>query len=175
MCYAAASLPEAPNFARRGQAGLVGIDAAFGPTRAGRLLVIVFAYRGGGRARVITGWDMREPSGSTIGRSGGREPKARGTTVEESVAEYYKRRGVLRELLPQRVAFALDGELRRQILRGHRSRRLQNLSIKLDPGQIQALRKIATRMEIVLTEPRASSTLSRRPHHRHPHFHLPSP
>ena len=32
--------------------------AAFGPTRTGRLLVIVFAYAGRGRARVITGWDM---------------------------------------------------------------------------------------------------------------------
>jgi predicted DNA binding CopG/RHH family protein len=42
------------------------------------------------------------------------------------------------------VEFALEEDLRRQILGGKRTRRLQNISIKLDPAQIQALRKIAT-------------------------------
>ena len=32
--------------------------AAFGPTLAGRLLVIVFELKGRGLARPITGWDM---------------------------------------------------------------------------------------------------------------------
>jgi predicted DNA binding CopG/RHH family protein len=50
----------------------------------------------------------------------------------------------LGEIVPGRVEFALEEELRRQILRGRRGRRLQNLSIKLDPAQIQALRRIAT-------------------------------
>ena len=36
-----------------------GHYAAFGPTLAGRLLVIVFETRGKGTVRVITGWDMR--------------------------------------------------------------------------------------------------------------------
>lgn len=44
--------------------------------------------------------------------------------------------------------FALGEELRRQILRGGRTRKLRNLTIKLDPVQIQALRKIATRRSI---------------------------
>jgi uncharacterized DUF497 family protein len=35
-----------------------GHYAAFGPTRAGRLLVVVFEIKGRGLARVITGWDM---------------------------------------------------------------------------------------------------------------------
>ena len=35
-----------------------GHYAAFGPTRAGRLLVVVFEREGKGKARVITGWDM---------------------------------------------------------------------------------------------------------------------
>ena len=61
---------------------------------------------------------------------------------------YYDRRGVLGEIVPGRVEFALDEELRRQILGGRRARRLQNLSIKLDPIQIQALRKIATMKSI---------------------------
>jgi uncharacterized DUF497 family protein len=32
--------------------------AAFGPTRAGRLFVVVFEMKGKGLARVLTGWDM---------------------------------------------------------------------------------------------------------------------
>ena len=35
-----------------------GHYAAFGPTRAGRLLVVVFEMKGRGLVRVITGWDM---------------------------------------------------------------------------------------------------------------------
>jgi uncharacterized DUF497 family protein len=35
-----------------------GHYAAFGPTHAGRLLVVVFEMKGKGLARVITGWDM---------------------------------------------------------------------------------------------------------------------
>lgn len=68
--------------------------------------------------------------------------------VKETDAQYYDRRGVLDELDAQPVEFALDEELRRQIVRGERARRLQNISIKLDPAQIQALRKIATRKSI---------------------------
>jgi hypothetical protein len=68
----------------------------------------------------------------------------RPSRVQEDLPKYYDRRGVLREIEEHPVEFALDEELRRQILRGQRSRRLQNLSIKLDAAQIQALRKIAT-------------------------------
>ena len=35
-----------------------GHYAVFGPTQAGRLLVVVFEMKAGGLARVITGWDM---------------------------------------------------------------------------------------------------------------------
>jgi len=68
--------------------------------------------------------------------------------AKESLAEYYDRRGVLDEIVGGPVVFALDEELRAQILSGKRARRLQNLSIKLDPAHIQALRKIATRRAI---------------------------
>ena len=68
--------------------------------------------------------------------------------VRENLAEYYDRQGVLGELEERKVEFALEEELRRQILRGGRTRRLQNISIKLDPAQIQALRKIATMKSI---------------------------
>jgi len=66
----------------------------------------------------------------------------------ESTAAYYDRRGILGEIEDANVEFSLDEELRRQILRGARSRRLRNLTIKLDPVQIQALRKIATRRSV---------------------------
>ena len=36
-----------------------GHDVAFGPTRAGRYLTIVFDLKTGGIVRPITGWDMR--------------------------------------------------------------------------------------------------------------------
>ena len=64
--------------------------------------------------------------------------------VKETPAEYYDRRGVLGELEEGPIGFALEEELRKQILGGQRTRRLQNISIKLDAAQIQALRKIAT-------------------------------
>jgi predicted DNA binding CopG/RHH family protein len=64
--------------------------------------------------------------------------------VKESIAEYYDRRGVLPELEEGAIEFSLEEELRRQILEGKRTRRLQNISIKLDPAQILALKKIAT-------------------------------
>ena len=83
--------------------------------------MIVFEKKGHGLVRVITGWDM---------------------------GQYYDRRGVLTGLEARPVEFALEEELRRQILGGARTRRLQNISVKLDPAQIQALRKIATMKSI---------------------------
>jgi hypothetical protein len=53
----------------------------------------------------------------------------------ESLADYYDRRGVLREVGGRPVEFTLDEELRRQILKGKRTRRLQNISIKLGPSR----------------------------------------
>lgn len=73
-----------------------------------------------------------------------RKPKV----VRENPAAYYDRQGVLGEIVERPVDFALEEELRRQILRGERTRRLQNVSIKLDAAQIQALRKIATTKSI---------------------------
>jgi len=70
------------------------------------------------------------------------------TRIKEDAADYYERHGVLEEIENGTVEFALDEELRRQILAGQRTRRLQNVSIKLDPAQIQALRKIATMKSI---------------------------
>ena len=59
-------------------------------------------------------------------------------------AAYYDRHGVLDQLKDEPVVFALDEELREQILQGKRKRKLKNISIKLDEAQIIALKKIAT-------------------------------
>ncbi len=67
----------------------------------------------------------------------------RKTKAGEDWAAYYDRRGVLRELEEFPVAFALEEELRDRIRTGQRKRRLQNVSIKLDPAHVIALRKIA--------------------------------
>jgi hypothetical protein len=67
---------------------------------------------------------------------------------KEKLAEYYDRHGVLGEIVEGPVEFSLEEELRRQILEGRRVRRLQNISRKLDPAQIQALKKIATMKSI---------------------------
>jgi hypothetical protein len=72
----------------------------------------------------------------------------RSTKPQETAAQYYDRRGILKELEEGVVEFALGEELRAEILMGQRKRRLENVSIKLDPAQIQALRKIATMKSI---------------------------
>ncbi len=72
----------------------------------------------------------------------------RSSKSQETPAQHYDRRGILKELEEGVVEFALEEELRAEILKGQRKRRLENISIKLDPAQIQALRKIATMKSI---------------------------
>jgi uncharacterized DUF497 family protein len=122
-----------------------GHYAAFGQTILGRLLVIVFENKGNGIVRVITGWDM----GITERRfymtnKKGRIIKRKADGIRESPAEYYSKHGILGEIEEAPVELALDENLRQQIIQGKRLRRLQNLSIKLDPAQITALKKLAT-------------------------------
>ena len=64
--------------------------------------------------------------------------------VPKDLGTYYDRHGVLGDLEERPVEFALEEELRTQIVKGRRKRRLKNVSIKLDEAQIIALRKIAT-------------------------------
>jgi hypothetical protein len=64
------------------------------------------------------------------------------------LASVYDREGVLGCLVDEPVEIALDEELREQIRKGTRHRRLKNVSIKLDPAQIVALRRIATQKSI---------------------------
>ncbi len=62
----------------------------------------------------------------------------------EDLAAVYDREGVLGQIEEGPVEFALDEELREQIVKGARRRRLKNVSIKLDAAQVVALKRIAT-------------------------------
>ncbi len=68
--------------------------------------------------------------------------------LKQTEAEWFDQHGVLDGVKEAPIEFALDEELRRQIVRGERGRRLKNITVKLDPIQVQALRKIATKRSI---------------------------
>jgi len=63
---------------------------------------------------------------------------------EKQWAEYYDQVNILDELLEEPVEFSLGEQLRRDIVSKRRKRRLQNITIKIDPLQVQAIRKLAT-------------------------------
>jgi predicted DNA binding CopG/RHH family protein len=62
--------------------------------------------------------------------------------------KYYDQANILNELLDEPVHFSLDDQLQKEILSGKRARRLKNLTIKMDPLQIQMIRKMAVTKSI---------------------------
>ena len=97
-----------------------------------------------------SGWDMGNAERRFyMTNNKGRTIKRKADGIRESPAEYYSKHGILGEIEESPVELALDENLRQQIIQGKRLRRsLQNLSIKLDPAQITALKKIATMQSI---------------------------
>ncbi len=63
-------------------------------------------------------------------------------------AKYYDRHSVLEEIVDDHVEMSLKTELRKTILSGKRKRRLKNISIKIDPLQVQAIKKVAAMKSI---------------------------
>ena len=63
-------------------------------------------------------------------------------------ADYYDQAHILDELLEEPVEFSLGEKLRRDILSKKRKRKLQNVTIKIDPLQVVAIRKLATTKSI---------------------------
>jgi predicted DNA binding CopG/RHH family protein len=61
---------------------------------------------------------------------------------------YYDQVNILDELLEEPLEFSLSEELRRDILSKRRKRKLQNITIKMDPLQVKAIRKLATTKSI---------------------------
>lgn len=75
--------------------------------------------------------------------------RAREPRMRLSEASYYDKRGVLDEIVedePIRISLATD--LRKAILTGKRHRRLENISLKLDPLYVIAIKKIATQQAV---------------------------
>jgi hypothetical protein len=67
---------------------------------------------------------------------------------EVGEAQYYDRHGVLKEMVDEPVEMSLKTELRRSIILGKRKKKLKNISIKVDPLQIQAIKKVAAMKSI---------------------------
>jgi predicted DNA binding CopG/RHH family protein len=63
-------------------------------------------------------------------------------------AHHYDQGNILDELLEEPVEFSLGERLRRDIFSKKRKRKLQNVTIKMDPLQVQAIRKLATTKSI---------------------------
>ncbi len=58
-------------------------------------------------------------------------------------ADYYDRADILEEILEEPAEFSLDVHLLRDILSRKRKRKLQNITIKMDPLQVKTIRKLA--------------------------------
>jgi len=58
--------------------------------------------------------------------------------------DYYEQGSILDQLLEEPIEFSLDDQLSRDILSRRRKRKLQNVTIKMDPLQIITIRKLAT-------------------------------
>ena len=59
-------------------------------------------------------------------------------------AKYYDDKDILSEITYDPVDFSLDDHLRQDILSGNRRRKLKNITIKIDPLLIIAIKKLAT-------------------------------
>jgi hypothetical protein len=62
----------------------------------------------------------------------------------EDWIEYYEHGDILDEITDESVALSLDERLRQDILSGKRKRKLKNITIKIDPLQIMAIKKLQT-------------------------------
>ena len=58
-------------------------------------------------------------------------------------ADHYDSTDILAEIDEDEVDLSLDEEIRRDVTEGRRKRRLKSITIKLDPMQIRAIKKIA--------------------------------
>jgi len=71
--------------------------------------------------------------------------KAETTMTDE---KYYDKQGVLGEIIAGDIAISLDEALAKDIVTGKRRRKLQNVTIKLDPLYLISIKKVATKRGI---------------------------
>jgi predicted DNA binding CopG/RHH family protein len=62
----------------------------------------------------------------------------------KNLTRYYDERNILDEITDESVDLILDGHLRDDILSGKRKRKLKNVTIKIDPLQVKAIKKLST-------------------------------
>jgi predicted DNA binding CopG/RHH family protein len=66
----------------------------------------------------------------------------------EKWAEFYDRGSILDQIMEKPVEFGIDNRLQKDILAKKRKRKLQNVTLKMDPLQIVTIRKLATMKSI---------------------------
>ena len=70
--------------------------------------------------------------------------RKKGKNKPKEWPEYYDQVNILDKLIEEPVEFSLDEQLLRDILSKKRKRKLQNITIKMDPLQVRTIRKLAT-------------------------------
>jgi len=59
-------------------------------------------------------------------------------------AKYYDQENILDEIIDEWVTLTVEEGLRKDIRSGKRKRKLKNISIRMDPLHVQAIKKLAT-------------------------------
>ncbi len=62
--------------------------------------------------------------------------------------KYYDEKSILREISDEPGDLSLKDDLRQDILSGKRKRKLKNVTIKIDPLQVMAIKKLSTMKSI---------------------------
>ena len=62
----------------------------------------------------------------------------------KNLIRYYDDRNILDEITDESADLILDEHLREDILSGNRKRKLKNVTIKIDPLQVKAIKKLST-------------------------------
>lgn len=70
------------------------------------------------------------------------------TSKSKNWIHYYDNHDILDEIADEPVDLVLDERLRDEILSGKRKRKLKNITIKVDPLQVQAIKKLSTMKSI---------------------------
>jgi len=66
------------------------------------------------------------------------------TAKSKNWIRYYDERNILDEITNEALDLILDEHLRDEILSGKRKRKLKNITIKIDPLQVKAIKKLST-------------------------------
>ena len=70
------------------------------------------------------------------------------TSRSKNWTRYYDDRDILDEITDEPVDLVLDERLREDIHSGKRKRKLKNITIKVDPLQVKAIKKLSTMKSI---------------------------